>query len=78
VYPTGGSTIWNVKHPNTPHGWHIENVVGISFEQIDGAAESRRKLVGQALSPTAGLRQLLGMQVAVNNPRAGKHQHQRH
>jgi hypothetical protein len=51
VYPTGGCTIWNVKHPNTPHGWHIENVVGISFEQIDGAAESRRKLVGQALSP---------------------------
>ena len=30
-----------------PHGWHVENVLEISFEQIDGAAEGWRKLLGK-------------------------------
>ena len=29
---------------------HVENVVAINFEQMDGAAEGRRKLVGKAAS----------------------------
>jgi len=31
--------------PYTPHGWHVKNMVEISFEQIEGAAEGRRKLL---------------------------------